>query len=315
VTANKALLARRLAALGVLAQRTETPLLCEAAAAAAIPIIRQLSHRADEIDAVLAIVNGTCNFVITRLEQDELPLERAIAEAQQRGLAEADPSADLDGHDAAAKLSILAYRAFGAWVPPDALAVRGIRELTPADCDLAEAMGFRIRLIAHAARTPGGLAAGVEPVLLPDWHLLASVEEEYNAVYLKTASAGDLSLFGKGAGGLPTASAVLGDLIELAQDHSVQWPEPREIATVASPPRRHYLRVSAEPHVGLARRVDSIVRRAGLVVQNRAARGEPEVSHLGFLISPSDDAALAALQRQLGELGRVATTLWLGVAE
>ncbi len=315
VTANKALLSKKLAALGVLAQRTETPLLCEAAAAAALPIIRHLSHRADEVDSLAAIVNGTCNFIITRLEQDELALDRAIAEAQSLGLAEADPSADIDGHDAAAKLSILVYRAFGAWVPPHELPTRGIGELWPADCDLAETMGFRIRLIAHAARQGDALTAGVEPVLLPDWHLLASVEEEYNAVYMKTATSGDLSLFGKGAGALPTATAVLGDLIDLAQDNSVQWPEPRSVKLVPAPARRHYLRVSADPHPGLVRRVDSIVRRAGLTVQNRAARGEPLVTHHGFLISPSDDATIASVVDQLRELGRVEQTLWLGVVE
>jgi homoserine dehydrogenase len=315
VTANKALLARRLAALGRLAQRTETPLLCEAAAAAALPIIRHLSHRADEVDALMAIVNGTCNYVITRLEQDELTLDRAIAEAQSLGLAEADPSADLDGHDAAAKLSILVYRAFGAWIPPDQLPVRGIGELWPADCDLAEAMGFRIRLIARAARAGAALSAAVEPVLLPDWHLLASVEEEYNAVYMRTASSGDLSLFGKGAGALPTASAVIGDLIDLAQDNSVQWPVPTSVAVAPAPARRHYIRVSAEPHPGLARRVESLVRRAGLTVQTRVARGEPLVTHHGFLISPSDDATITAVVDQLRELGRVEQTLCLGVVE
>ncbi len=315
VTANKALLARKLAELGVLAQRTETPLLCEAAAAAALPIIRHLSHRADEIDSLAAIVNGTCNYIITRLEQDEWALDRAIAEAQRLGLAEADPSADIDGHDAAAKLSILAYRAFGAWVPPDVMSVRGIGELWPADCDLAESMGFRIRLVAHAARRGQELSAAVEPLLLPDWHLLASVEEEYNAVYMKTASSGDLSLFGKGAGALPTASAVLGDLIDLAQDNSVQWPEPRALTVAPAPARRHYLRVSAEPHPGFGRRVDSLVRRMGLTVQNRAARGAPLVTHHAFLISPSDDATIAALVDQLRELGRVEQTLWLGVVE
>jgi homoserine dehydrogenase len=315
VTANKSLLAKQLAALGVLAQRTETPLLCEAAAAAALPIIRHLSHRADEVDSLMAIVNGTCNYIITRLEQDELTLDRAVAEAQALGYAEADPSADLLGHDAAAKLSILAYRAFGAWVPPDQLPVRGIGELWPADCDLAEAMGFRIRLIAHAARSGTELTGGVEPLLLPDWHLLASVEEEYNAVYLKTAQSGDLSLFGKGAGALPTATAVLGDLIDLAQDNSVQWPEPRAAAFAPAPPRRHYVRVSAEPHPGLVRRVDSLVRRAGLSVQNRAERGEPLITHHGFVISPSDDATIAALVEQLRALGRVEQTLWLGVSE
>ncbi|HEY4244825.1 MAG TPA: homoserine dehydrogenase [Kofleriaceae bacterium] len=315
VTANKALLARQLDALGVLAQRTRTPLLCEAAAAAALPIIRHLSHRADEVESLLAIVNGTCNYIITRLEQDEWPMARAIAEAQRLGLAEADPSADLDGLDAAAKLSILAYRAFGAWIPPDALAVRGIGALAPADCDLAEAMGFRIRLIAHAARAGAELTAGVEPVLLPDWHLLASVEEEYNAVYLQYRSAGDLSLFGKGAGALPTATAILGDLIDLAQDNSVQWPAPRVGSPAASPPRRHYLRVTGEAHPGLARRIDALVRRAGLMVQNRAERTDPDAVHAGFLVSPGPDAQVAELAAQVHELGRVQTTLWLGVAE
>lgn len=315
VTANKALLAKKLAELGVLAQRTETPLLCEAAAAAAIPIIRHLSHRADEVDSLMAIVNGTCNFIITRMEQEEMPLDRAILEAQAKGFAEADPSADLLGLDAAAKLSILAYRAFGAWVPPDKLSVRGIGELWPADCDLAEAMGFRIRLIAHAARTPAGLVAAVEPLLLPDWHLLASIEEEYNAVYMKNAASGDLSLFGKGAGALPTATAILGDLIDLAQDNSVQWPEPRRTTPVAQPPRRHYLRVTAEPHPGLQRKIDSLVRSGGLSVQNHAARGEPLVTHHGFVISPSDDAQIAVVVEQLRELGRVEQTLWLGISE
>jgi len=315
VTANKALLARKLAELGVLAQRTGTPLLCEAAVAAALPIIRHLSHRADEVDSLMAIVNGTSNYIITRLEQDEWALDRAIAEAQRLGLAEADPSADVDGHDAAAKLSILAYRAFGAWIPPDMLSVRGIGELWPADCDLGEAMGFRIRLIAHAARRGDQLSAAVEPLLLPDWHLLASVEEEYNAVYLKCESSGDLSLFGMGAGGMPTATAILGDLIDLAQDNSVQWPAPHRVLPVPSPARRHYLRVTAEAHPGLARRIDSLVRRAGLTVQNRATRGEPLVTHHGFVISASDDAQIKEVVDQIRELGRVEQTLWLGVVE
>ncbi len=319
VTANKALLADKLAELGVLAQRTETPLYCEAAAAAAIPIIRHLSHRADEVDSLMGIVNGTCNYIITRLEQDELPMAKAVAEAQSLGLAEADPSADIDGHDAAAKLSILAYRAFGAWVHPSAVPVRGIRELDPADCDLAEAMGFRIRLIARAARVGSGVDLAVEPALLPDWHLLASVEEEYNAVYLKCASSGDLSLFGKGAGALPTATAVLGDLIALAQEHTAQWPMPQPIPLVATAPRRHYLRVtgstSGSGHEGLGRRVDSLIRRAGLLVQNRAWRGEADRMHLGFLISPCDVAALGDVMTSIDRLGRVEQRLALGVLE
>src|SRR5262249_43077878 len=157
--------------------------------------------------------------------------------------------------------------------------------------------------------------AAVEPVLLPDWHLLASIEEEYNAVYLKCASSGDLSLFGKGAGAMPTATAVLGDLIDLAQDNSVQWPVPRAVERAPAPPRRHYVRVTAEPHPGMSRRIDSLVRRAGLTVQNRAMRGEPLVAHYGFVISASGDARIAELVAQVGALGRVEQTVWFGVAE
>lgn len=321
VTANKELLASKLAELGVLAHRTETPLYCEAAAAAAIPIVRHLSHRADEIDSLWGIVNATSNFVMTRLEQGDLSLEEAVAEAQRVGFAEADPSADLDGLDAAAKLSILAYRAFGTWVRPDGFLVRGIRDIDPADCDLAESMGFRIRQIARAVRFNGALDMAVEPLLLPSWHLLASVEEEYNAVYLRQVSSGDLSLFGKGAGALPTATAILGDLIDLAQDNSVRWPVPhvlpvaREGSAVAPAARRHYLRITGQPHPGLERKFEGLVRRLGLVVQNRAARSDKDRVDLAFMISPSTDSQIAEVAAAVERLARVERHLVLGVLD
>lgn len=321
VTANKELLASKLADLGVLSQRTETPLYCEAAAAAAIPIVRHLSHRADEIDNLWGIINATCNFVMTRLEQGDLSLDEAIAEAQRLGFAEADPSADLDGLDAAAKLSILAYRAFGAWVRPDGFLVRGIRNIDPADCDLAESMGFRIRQIARAGRINGALDIAVEPLLLPSWHLLASVEEEYNAVYLRCVSSGDLSLFGKGAGSLPTATAILGDLIDLAQDNSVRWPVPhalpvaREGTAAAPAPRRHYLRISGQRHPGLERKFEGLVRRLGLVVQNRASRGDKDRVDMAFMISPSTDGQIAEVTTAVERLARVEQRLCLGVLD
>jgi homoserine dehydrogenase len=321
VTANKALLASKLAELGVLAQRTETPLYCEAAAAAAIPIIRHLSHRADEVESLWGIVNATSNFVTTRLEQGDLTMAEAIAEAQRLGFAEADPSADIDGHDAAAKLSILAYRAFGAWVRPDDFLVRGIREIDPVDCDLAESMGFRIRQIARAGRINGALDIAVEPLLLPSWHLLASVEEEYNAVYLRCVSSGDLSLFGKGAGSLPTATAILGDLIDLAQDNSVRWPVPHDLAVaregeaVAPAPRRHYLRVSGQAHPGLERKLEGLVRRHGLSVQNRATRDDRDRVHIAFMISPSSDGQIAEVSTAVAHLARVERRLSLGVLD
>jgi homoserine dehydrogenase len=317
VTANKTLLASQLAELGVLAQRTATPLYCEAAAAAALPILRHLSHRADEVDSLAGILNGTCNFILTRMEQ-ELPQAEAVIEAQRLGLTEANPEADLSGRDAAAKLSILAYRAFGVWLRPEQFPVRGIESIGPLDCDLAEAMGCRIRLIARAARLNGALDMAVEPVLLPAWHLLASVEEEYNAVYLKCDASGDLSLFGKGAGALPAATAVLGDLIDLAQDNSVRWPSPRIVADgmdVRRAPRRHYLRATGDLHPGLERRIESLVRRSGLTVQNRARRGDDARVHLGFMVSTSDEDTIAEIADAVRRLARVEDCLCLGVLE
>ena len=317
VTANKSLLAEKLAELGTLAHRTATPLACEAAAAAALPIIRHLSHRADEVKSLMAIVNGTNNFVLTRLEQDEQTLEEALQGARALGLAEADPSADIDGLDAAAKLSILAYRSFGAWIRPGDFLVRGIRELLPADCDLAEAMGFRIRHIARAGWVGTRLDLAVEPLLLPSWHLLANVEEEYNAVYLAYEVAGDLSFFGKGAGGLPTATAVLGDLIDLAQDNSAQWPVPikAELFDGLAVHRRHYVRATVQDHPTQGQRVERHLRRSGLQVQDRATRVEEHGVHLGFLTSACADRELGETIAGIRRLGRVESVVVLGVSD
>jgi homoserine dehydrogenase len=179
-------------------------------------------------------------------------------------------------------------------------------------------MGCRIRLIARAARLDGTLDMAVEPVLLPSWHLLASVEEEYNAVYMKCDASGDLSLFGKGAGALPAATAVLGDLIDLAQHNSVRWPTPRPIPATAArqrAPRRHYLRATGDLHPGLERRIESLVRRAGLTVQNRARRGEDIRVHLGFMISASSEDAIAEVVDAVRRLARVENCLCLGALE
>jgi homoserine dehydrogenase len=161
----------------------------------------------------------------------------------------------------------------------------------------------------------------VEPMLLPAWHLLASVEEEYNAVYLRCASSGDLSLFGKGAGALPTATAILGDLIDLAQDNSVRWPVPhalpvaRDGSAVVPSPRRHYLRITGQPHPGLERKFDGLVRRLGLTVQNRATRSDGDRVHIAFMISPSSDTQIAEVTAAVDRLARVEQRLCLGVLD
>ena len=300
VSANKALIAARLGDLLGAAREGRAPFACEAAAAGAIPVLRTLGRRVERAESLLGIVNGTCNWLLTRMEQDEEPLEVCLPRAQQLGLAEADPSADIDGHDAAAKLTILAYRAFGA--RPTTFAVEGIRHLSPVECDLAGALGFRIRHLAQAVATPQGLHLEVGPVCLPTWHLLAGVEEEYNAVYLAFENAGDLALFGKGAGGPPTATAVLGDLVDVALNRQVGWPSPLPVEAAGAPARRWLLHVTHERHPDLPGRLEVQVRKAGLVVQSRATvLGEDR--HLGLLVSETAD--VAPLKARLQGFSRV----------
>lgn len=222
VTANKALLANQLGSLMALSAETGAHLACEAAAAGAIPILHALGRRVEGVRALRGVVNGTCNFVLTRLEEGRDPQD-ALAAARARGLAEEDPSHDLDGHDAAAKLCLLVYRAFGVWMRPGTFPVSGIRSITLQDVALAERLGLRIRHLASATRAADGVSLEVRPTLLPAWHLLARVEEEYNAVYLETESAGDLGFFGKGAGGEATATEVLADMVDVVVGRAVGW--------------------------------------------------------------------------------------------
>ncbi len=317
VTANKNLLSERLDALAALAERTGVPIACEAAVAAAVPILRFLNHRSDDVRSLIGIVNGTSNYLITRIEQDELPLEEALAQARALGLAEADPSADVEGLDAAAKLSILLYRAFGVSVPPASLKPRGMTWITPIDCDHVGAMGMRLRHVVFAERDADGIRASVEPMALPSWHLLAGVEEEYNAVYLAMEHSGDLSFFGKGAGALPTASAVVSDLVDIAQGNAAVWPEPTPSAVraAADTPRRHYMRVSYASHAQMEQRVESALRRAGLTPQNRTRYEHDEVSHLGLIVAPSTDEQVRQACETLRGLARVSDTVWAAVLE
>ena len=271
----------------MLAQRTETPLLCEAAAAAALPIIRHLSHRADEIESA-AWRSSTARATSSSRGSSRTSC-RSIARSPRRrrsGFAEADPSRRsrrprrrreaVDPRVPRVRRVGPARRAAGARHPRAVAgrlrSRRGDGLPHPAD----RARGARRRRRSTAA---------VEPLLLPDWHLLASVEEEYNAVYLQTAASGDLSLFGKGAGALPTATAVLGDLIDLAQDNSVQWPEPRadraRAAAAAPPlPARHRRAASRARAPRRQPRAPRRAHRAEPRRARRAARHAPRLPDL-----------------------------------
>ena len=222
VTGNKALLAVSGAELSELAASQGVDLLYEAAVAGAIPVVRSLreSLAGEPIVRVMGIVNGTTNFILTRMEEDGVDFEEALAEAQSLGLAERDPTADVEGHDAAAKAAVLAALAFGSDVVDADVHREGITGIRAVDVAYAKRLGYSVKLLAVAELVDGGpeLSVRVHPAMVPDTHPLASVRGAFNAVFVEGAVSGELMLYGRGAGGGPTASAVLGDLVDAGRN-------------------------------------------------------------------------------------------------
>lgn len=221
VTANKALMAADGAALHAAARDNEVDLYFEAAVAGAIPLLRPLRESlvGDRVQRVMGIVNGTTNYVLDRMDTEGSTLGDVVADAQRLGYAEADPSADLDGHDAAAKAAILASLAFHTRVSVDQVEVEGIRGVSAADIRSARAMDGVVKLLAVAQRLDSGrISIWVGPTIIPRAHPLGSVHGAYNAVVVEAEAAGQLMFYGQGAGGTPTASAVLGDVVTTARN-------------------------------------------------------------------------------------------------
>jgi homoserine dehydrogenase len=218
VTANKELMAAYGAELFDAAAKAGVDLLFEAAVAGAIPLIRPLreSLAGDRITRVLGIVNGTTNFILTRMTESGQSFAEALSEAQALGYAERDPTADVDGHDAAAKASIIASLAFGVRVVAGDVYREGISGVTADDIRMAGRLGYVVKLLAVIDDVGGEVAVRVHPTMVPTAHPLASVRESFNAVFVEGAAAGELMFYGRGAGGRPTASAALGDVIDAA---------------------------------------------------------------------------------------------------
>ncbi len=218
VTANKALLAVHGDELFDLAQRHKVAIAFEAAVAGGVPVIAALRDGfvANRIDAIHGILNGTCNYILTKMDQDGLGYAEALAQAKQLGYAEADPTLDVNGTDTAHKLAILARIAFGAPIPLAAVRTEGIQSLTFEDIASAKRLGCRIKLIACARRMAAGVDLHVAPALVPLDHPLAAVNRNFNGVMISAANAGPNLFVGQGAGALPTASAVLADVVDVA---------------------------------------------------------------------------------------------------
>ncbi|MGO9045927.1 MAG: homoserine dehydrogenase [Xanthobacteraceae bacterium] len=329
VTANKALLARYGHKLAVLAERHRVALNFEAAVAGGIPIVKTLREglNGNAFTRIYGILNGTCNYILSRMEQDRLAFEECLRDAQRLGYAEADPSFDVEGHDTAQKLSILASLAFGTKVDPDAMYVEGISSITLADLDAAGELGYRVKLLGVAVKTEAGIEQRVHPTMVPKDSAIAQVMGVTNAVTVDAEGLAPITLVGPGAGGMATASAVVSDLADIARGVRTPpfgRPAARMTAIRKAPMQRHeggyYIRLLARDRPGsaatIARRLaqqqislESIMQRHEMRPQSGGQpgrSGEP-VPVILITYATSEDAvrkALAAVRRDRVISGR-----------
>lgn len=310
VTANKALLAVHGAAVAELAEAQGVPLAFEAAVAGGIPAIKAIREglAANRILSVAGILNGTCNYILTTMREQKREFAEVLAEAQKLGYAEADPSFDIDGIDAAHKLAILAALAFGRPVDFAAVHVEGIREVTAIDIAMAEELGYRIKLLGIARREPGGISTRVHPCMVPVSAPIARVDGVFNAVVAEGDFVGRVLLEGRGAGAGPTASAVVADLIDLARGrHTPVWGAASGAldATAAVPMDRHsgayYLRLMVVDRPGVIADVTAVLRDHGVSLESMLQRGRAPGEAVPVVLV-THDCEEAAMR---GAIGRI----------
>jgi homoserine dehydrogenase len=303
VTANKMLLAEDGAAVHGAAREHGADLYYEAAVAGAIPLLRPLreSLAGDAVHRVLGIVNGTTNYILDRMDTSGAGFADALEEAQGLGYAEADPTADVEGFDAAAKAAILAGLAFHSPVTAADVHREGITGLRPADIESARALGCVVKLLAICERTEAGVGARVHPAMIPRSHPLAGVREAYNAVFVEAQSAGQLMFYGAGAGGAPTASAVLGDLVAVARNRlaGTRGPDASTYADLPVLPMgetrtAYHVALDVADRPGVLAQVAEAYARHDVSIKAVRQEGRGEAAQLVLVTHQARDAALAA---------------------
>jgi homoserine dehydrogenase len=308
VTANKALLAEDGATLHGAARDFCADLYYEAAVAGAIPLLRPLreSLTGDEIHRVLGIVNGTTNYILDRMDTSGAGFGEALEEAQALGYAEADPTADVEGFDAAAKAAILAGLAFHTPVTAADVYREGITAVRPADIESARALGCVVKLLAICERTTAGVSVRVHPAMIPLAHPLAGVREAYNAVFVEAESAGRLMFYGAGAGGAPTASAVLGDLVAVARNRlaGTRGPDATTYADLPVLPMgetrtAYHVSLDVADKPGVLAQVAEAYARHDVSIKAVRQEGRGEAAQLVIVTHQARDAALSATVSEL----------------
>jgi homoserine dehydrogenase len=320
VTANKALLAEDGPALAEAADASGVDLYYEAAVAAAIPLLRSLreSLAGDRITRVAGIVNGTTNFILSAMTASGSSFSEALEEATRLGYAEADPSADVDGYDAASKAAILASLAFHTRVTANDVHCEGIRSVTASDITAAAGMGCVIKLVAICERTPPdgdipeSVSARVYPAMIPAVHPLASVDGAFNAVFVEAEAAGQMMFYGQGAGGAPTASAVLGDIVAVARNRVGGGRAPRESAYASLPVRamgsvrtRYHVSLDVDDRAGVLAAISGEFAHRGVsiaAVRQTGGGNGGAAARLVVVTHAAPEAALAATVEVLAGL-------------
>jgi homoserine dehydrogenase len=314
VTANKELIAADRAELHRTAKEAGADLYYEAAVAGAIPLLRPLreSLAGDEVQRVLGIVNGTTNFILDRMDSSGADFSTALAEAQALGYAEADPTADVAGFDAAAKAAILASIAFHTDVTADDVYREGILSVTAPDIATARDMGYVVKLLAICERCNGGISARVHPAMIPRDHPLAAVREAYNAVFVEAESAGRLMFYGAGAGGQPTASAVLGDTVAVARNllAGLRGPDASTYAGLPLVPigdarTSYYVQLDVADRPGVLAPVADAFAQNGVSIKAVRQEGRGEDANLIIMTHVTREAALAKTVAMLGAMEAV----------
>ena len=315
VTANKALLAKHGAELYAAADSANVDLYYEAAVAGAIPILRPLRESlvGDHVVQVMGIVNGTTNYILTKMDENGAAFADALGEAQKLGFAEADPTADVEGIDAAAKAAILASLAFHSRVTDSDVYREGISKITATDVKVAKAMDLVIKLLAIADVTDGGaIAVRVHPALISRNHPLASVRDSFNAVFVQSQAAGQMMFYGRGAGGEPTASAILGDLVAVARHKVSGGLGPREsdyadrkIAKIGDTKTRYLIRLNVADKPGVLESVAHVFASHQVSIQTVRQSGAGDKAELIVMTHISSESALSATVNELSKLDSV----------
>jgi homoserine dehydrogenase len=312
ITANKALLATHGHELFNAADAAKVDLYYEAAVAGAIPIIRSMreSLAGDQITRVMGIVNGTTNYILTKMHEEGRDFNDVLKEAQELGYAEADPTADIGGHDAAAKAALLASLAFHSTVTIDEVYCEGITAISLDDVNAAKAMGSVIKLLAIAELTlKDEISVRVHPVMIPSSHPLASVRNAFNAVYVESESAGQLMFYGRGAGGAPTASAILGDLVAVTRHRAystVGYGESDyadlDIAPVSDVKSQFFVRLHVADKSGVLASIAQVFASEDISIQTVRQAGLGEDAELIVVTHLASEADLTACIKKLTDM-------------